>query len=239
MRASYQALPVRFGAHKKNLACIKNKSRQKVEKYRKGLGVRLCCYTNLYIYSCIIEFTLDCSLRYALLFFRWYWHHLLLCWSEPHSPSLQRRDTDQKPRHGDGVLEPRWWELQLSTIASLISCHPIFTLSYIVYLDLPIWGECCSGKETKGKGGVQWGYCCRIQRGIRWMCFNYPLFFAMLNKVPGGKDCINTRLTWALVGTMRLHTVACEMLAVLSLVTPKCVGTSSAKLNDDGISTLQ
>ena len=47
------------------------------------------------------------------------------------------------------------------------------------------------------------------------------------------------QLMRALEGTMPLRTVAREMLVVLHLVMPKCMGTNSAKINDDGISTVQ
>jgi hypothetical protein len=54
-------------------------------------------------------------------------------------------------------------------------------------------------------------------------------------RYPGEKDRANTRLVRGLAGTMRISAVIREILTVQRPVMPKHVGTSSSKINDDGV----
>ena len=56
---------------------------------------------------------------------------------------------------------------------------------------------------------------------------------------PGEKDHANTRLVQALVGTTRISADIREILTVQRPITPKCVGASGSRINDDGVSTLK
>ena len=55
----------------------------------------------------------------------------------------------------------------------------------------------------------------------------------------GEKDCANTRLAQALVGTMQISTDIHEIVTVQHPVTPKHEDASSSKINNDGVSTLK
>ena len=58
-------------------------------------------------------------------------------------------------------------------------------------------------------------------------------------RCPGEKDCANTWLARALVGTTRISAEIREILTVQRPVTPKRAGASGSKINDDGISTFK
>ena len=70
-------------------------------------------------------------------------------------------------------------------------------------------------------------------------CSYYPGPLSQLFSIPGEKDHANTLLVRALVGTTRISADIHEILTVLHPVTPKCVGASGSRNNDDGVSMLK